>query len=852
MLLLAKGKYANAVAELKQAIKLQHVSSNADLANILIQGRQGVAQDCNQAFKFAEQGACSHCYQCEGMMAFCYWGGLGCAIDEPKSIALARNSAANGSKYGQHTLGKLYEEGTGGILKDYAAAVAQYRLAAAQGHERAQNELGRMYDKGYGVLQDHAEALRWYKLAAAQGLGVALNNIGMHYEDGLSVAADKTEAIRWYQRAVAAKFHEAENNLIRLEAARDLALDNPVIGRENSRYAMTLGDDEFMHNCWMMPRVYQNSSMQSAAAIKYFKSFQDSMPNEPFTQSFLMNHPFRREFSSVIFKNFMMFFITPIERTSDLQVCDQCYSIWRSGMQMNYSVQSCTITKTSYDGHDLTETTWTESDSRVQNSDALIELKFTTRQFSIVCRVLRDPEFLEHPPDSGNVMKRFQDEIFKRMKARNDVSIVKGRFLSFYESKKDMNLNKNRLFSENINDHVERVSKFEKKKGTVFQFCKAFKETSSFRKSMSLLRFIAFLKALIDICQNLVVFNCETMCEAMNAFGKALPDAFFFDKNNPFKAIKFQYEAESHEEDFDSQQIETRKKRRSINSGHHDEWLELFINNDDNQNVFKNHPPCKSCCVDVVDFNLKCEWLEETHSSLPCFKFSAAPAANPMVQQTTAAAVAAVAVVAAEPLPAAVKPQRKRVCFEKYDAGNVLIIDDAPNDAAAAAERVGMKKSSLVISTFHPTVTTTSTFAMPLFALKRYNEVCVGRELFHINYGVVSMKFCDQHVPNVHVKRSYEDGMDAIVEFGRPWEVITLQFPNDTALWCVGRVGHEISVLFDENDKKVTFCHKNGEFDFENVGDTFGQWAKEAVAACSLAIDSSIKHRSLQGPVDQP
>ena len=127
-------------------------------------------------------------------------------------------SAGEDSKYGQRTLGCLYQMGEGGVAKDNAAAVAQFRLAAAQGYDRAQHYLGYMYGMGYGVALDYAEALRWYKLAAAQGLGVALNNVGFYYEKGYSVAADRAEAIRWYKRAAAAGWHQAADNLKRLGA----------------------------------------------------------------------------------------------------------------------------------------------------------------------------------------------------------------------------------------------------------------------------------------------------------------------------------------------------------------------------------------------------------------------------------------------------------------------------------------------------------------------------------------------------------------------------------------------------------------------------------------------------------
>jgi len=217
----AAGDFAGAAALLQQAVGHGHVLSRAELADMLIDGREGVAKDRKRAFELVEEGARLGCHQCQGVLARCYFHGVGCAKDAARSLALARASAGKGSKYGQCTLGDLYYSGEGGVAQDYAAAVAQYRLAAAQGYDMAQNDVG-----VYGVAHDCAEVLRWYKLAAAQGLGMALYNVGMFYEknvglyheNGRSVAADRAEAIRWYKRAAAAGHSHAADRLKRLGA----------------------------------------------------------------------------------------------------------------------------------------------------------------------------------------------------------------------------------------------------------------------------------------------------------------------------------------------------------------------------------------------------------------------------------------------------------------------------------------------------------------------------------------------------------------------------------------------------------------------------------------------------------
>jgi len=211
----AGGQYAAAAVLLQQTVGLGHLPSRADLADMLIWGR-GVSLDRDGAFELVEEGARLGCLHCQGMMAACCAGGVGCSADAARSLPLARESAGKGSKYGQRMLGLLYRDGLGGVTRDHTAALAQFRLAAAQDYDVAQYSVGHMYQMGHGVAQDQAEALRWYKLAAAQGLGLALHGVGWCYEMGSSVAADRAEAIRWYERAAAAGDPTAADALRRL------------------------------------------------------------------------------------------------------------------------------------------------------------------------------------------------------------------------------------------------------------------------------------------------------------------------------------------------------------------------------------------------------------------------------------------------------------------------------------------------------------------------------------------------------------------------------------------------------------------------------------------------------------
>ena len=215
------GHFAAAVVQLENAITRGHLPSRAELAWILLVGRDGVTVNVKRAFVLVQEGTRLGCHHCQGVMSRCYYGGLGCKESEKLSFQLARSSSAKGSKFGQYMLGLLHDNGAGGAALDCAKSMAFYRLSAAQNLDAAKNNIGFFFGTGRGVAKHPAEALRWYKLAAAQGLPGAIFNVGRYYENGFSVPADRAEAIRQYQRAAAAGWQPASTSLQRL--ARDLA-----------------------------------------------------------------------------------------------------------------------------------------------------------------------------------------------------------------------------------------------------------------------------------------------------------------------------------------------------------------------------------------------------------------------------------------------------------------------------------------------------------------------------------------------------------------------------------------------------------------------------------------------------
>ena len=111
----------------------------------------------DRSFRFATIGTNMGCAHSRGTLGGCYINARGVSRDVVKGIALARESAAAGSSYGQFVLADCYNHGLG-VLQDHEEAVRLYRLSVEQGNVWAMKDLGLMFETGVGVAQDNFEA----------------------------------------------------------------------------------------------------------------------------------------------------------------------------------------------------------------------------------------------------------------------------------------------------------------------------------------------------------------------------------------------------------------------------------------------------------------------------------------------------------------------------------------------------------------------------------------------------------------------------------------------------------------------------------------------------------------------
>ena len=69
----ASGQWAAAVVALQLAVDLGHLPSRADLADMLIEGREGVPIDSKRGLVLAEEGVRLGCHHCQGVVAKSQW-----------------------------------------------------------------------------------------------------------------------------------------------------------------------------------------------------------------------------------------------------------------------------------------------------------------------------------------------------------------------------------------------------------------------------------------------------------------------------------------------------------------------------------------------------------------------------------------------------------------------------------------------------------------------------------------------------------------------------------------------------------------------------------------------------------
>jgi localization factor PodJL len=118
----------------------------------------------------------------------------------------------------QFYLGRLYEAGAAGLVKDMTEARRWTQRAAQGGDSAAMYNLASYLYAGDGGPKDPAGAVEWFRKAAERGVVNSQYNLAQLYETGHGVTKNLPEAYKWYLVAAAAGDPESKANLQTLKS----------------------------------------------------------------------------------------------------------------------------------------------------------------------------------------------------------------------------------------------------------------------------------------------------------------------------------------------------------------------------------------------------------------------------------------------------------------------------------------------------------------------------------------------------------------------------------------------------------------------------------------------------------
>ena len=179
-----------------------------------------------------------------------YETGKNVPVDEAEAARWFRQAALQGNVEAQFHLARLVARGAKGLKQDLPTALKLYQDAASRGHPQAMNALGQAYQQGRGTEADLAKAAEWYGKAADLSLADAQNNLGMLYLEGKGVSRDIARAFKLFESAAAQNDPWGLNNLggmyemgwgTPVDPARALTLYRQSLAQGNDKARQNIG-----------------------------------------------------------------------------------------------------------------------------------------------------------------------------------------------------------------------------------------------------------------------------------------------------------------------------------------------------------------------------------------------------------------------------------------------------------------------------------------------------------------------------------------------------------------------------------------------------------------------------------
>jgi len=123
------------------------------------------------------------------------------ASDMAKTLFMGAIGMAEDDVEVQRDLGKWFENGDHGAIKDLSRSLYWYSKAAKQGDSEAEYKVGYMLYFGRGVAEDESEAFQWFERSARQGHAEAQCRYAECFLQGNGVEKDLEKAREWYTKS---------------------------------------------------------------------------------------------------------------------------------------------------------------------------------------------------------------------------------------------------------------------------------------------------------------------------------------------------------------------------------------------------------------------------------------------------------------------------------------------------------------------------------------------------------------------------------------------------------------------------------------------------------------------------
>jgi len=215
----------------KVARWFEHAASAGDrvaafnLGVCLIKG-VGVERDDQKAAHWLRRAA-EEVPDAQFMYASMLAEGRGVPLDLPDARARFAHAAEAGVPDAQVALAEMMLNGRGGPV-DPATALKLFEKAADKGHSGAMFALGAMHAGGGDLPVDRVMAQHWFRAAAERGHGHAQLMLGRYLAHAAAGDHDPVQAGHWFEQALAQGIPEAESDLAKLTAARELQPANEL------------------------------------------------------------------------------------------------------------------------------------------------------------------------------------------------------------------------------------------------------------------------------------------------------------------------------------------------------------------------------------------------------------------------------------------------------------------------------------------------------------------------------------------------------------------------------------------------------------------------------------------------